>query len=541
MKKTAILYVCTGKYEIFWKDFYLSAEKYFLNDTENEKHYFVFTDNEKIFDEENNPRIHRIKQKVMGWPYDTLKRYDMFLSIENELMSYDFLIFFNANLLFLENVTADEFLPIKESEHILACLHPVFYQKDKSVYTYEKNPESKAFIDIKIPNKEYYYYQGAINGGKTKYLIEAMKVMQKNIDADLEKNIISVWWDESHWNKYLNENTQNLKMVKPSYLYPENSNLNLEPKIFIRNKDQFGNLASIRNIKLKLSRVLLNNIYTRIKNKIIYSIFKVFDKIFYSKFRLLKLKKIRTKDTRRISVAITYYNRHETIHKALFNILNDNRIDEILIVDDGSTTESIKYLSDLTNQINNPKIKISKNEKNLGMYKNKIHAIESAKNDWVILLDSDNTIMKSYIDSIFNIKTWQNDIMYCPSFAWPLLDNREISDKEYNMQSIKDILIHRSKIMKQFLNLGNFFVNKNEFIKSISLYTDCIPYAADSIFINYTWLSNNNKLFIPKGARYVHRVNPDSTWKIQNNDSSIKFENIKNALLTLEKNPKKII
>jgi hypothetical protein len=42
-------------------------------------------------------------------------------------------------------------------------------------------------------------------------------------------------------------------------------------------------------------------------------------------------------------------------------------------------------------------------------------------------------------------------------------------------------------------------------------------------------------------CKYIHRVNPDSTWKIQNVQSAVKFENIKNAILTLETDPKKII
>ena len=30
--RIGILYICTGKYDIFWKDFYLSAERYFMQD-----------------------------------------------------------------------------------------------------------------------------------------------------------------------------------------------------------------------------------------------------------------------------------------------------------------------------------------------------------------------------------------------------------------------------------------------------------------------------------------------------------------------------
>ena len=44
--KILFLYVCIGKYVVFWKDFFLSVEKYVLTDCE--KHYFVFTDSKKF-------------------------------------------------------------------------------------------------------------------------------------------------------------------------------------------------------------------------------------------------------------------------------------------------------------------------------------------------------------------------------------------------------------------------------------------------------------------------------------------------------------
>ena len=43
----AILYICTGKYVVFWKDFYQSFEKKFLKKSEVE--YFVFTDAAYIY------------------------------------------------------------------------------------------------------------------------------------------------------------------------------------------------------------------------------------------------------------------------------------------------------------------------------------------------------------------------------------------------------------------------------------------------------------------------------------------------------------
>ena len=230
--KIAILYVCTGKYEIFWKDFYLSCEKNFIEGAE--KTYFIFTDSVEVYDEKNNPNIQKIFQKDIGWPFNTLKRYEMFSRLADKLKDFDYTFFFNANLLFIEKITEEEFLP-KNNERLLGVIHPGFYNTPKNTWPYELDSKSTAVIDI---NKAQYYYQGAINGAQTKEFLQAIKTLKNNTCTDLENNIIALWHDESQWNKYLSENKNIVKSLSPSYLYPENSNLPLQPKIFIRNKEK---------------------------------------------------------------------------------------------------------------------------------------------------------------------------------------------------------------------------------------------------------------------------------------------------------------
>ena len=46
--KIGILYICTGVYDFFWKSFYLSAERYFLQEYSWNREYFVFTDSRNI-------------------------------------------------------------------------------------------------------------------------------------------------------------------------------------------------------------------------------------------------------------------------------------------------------------------------------------------------------------------------------------------------------------------------------------------------------------------------------------------------------------
>ena len=78
--KVGILYICTGKYIVFWEEFYKSCQKYFLSDSECVKQYYVFTDVDKIYQEDVDVNIHRFYQEALPWPDIALKRYLRFAS-----------------------------------------------------------------------------------------------------------------------------------------------------------------------------------------------------------------------------------------------------------------------------------------------------------------------------------------------------------------------------------------------------------------------------------------------------------------------------
>ena len=117
MKKVAVLYIATGKYVRLWPGFLESAEKYLLKSCEVE--YFVFTDVDHLAEEEDNPRIHRIFQEPMPWPYTTLLRFEIFLKAEEQLKAFDYIYFFNANCEFKQPITEEMLLP--RPEKYLCC------------------------------------------------------------------------------------------------------------------------------------------------------------------------------------------------------------------------------------------------------------------------------------------------------------------------------------------------------------------------------------------------------------------------------------
>ncbi|GAE82622.1 family 6 glucosyltransferase [Bacteroides reticulotermitis] len=251
--RIGILYICTGKYSIFWKDFYLSAERYLMQSPAYTREYYVFTDSLKLYDEENNKHIHRIKQKNLGWPDNTLKRFHMFLQIKQQLLQEtDFLIFCNANLLFKQNV-GHEIIPQKGKNQFVGTIHPGFYNSHNYDFTYERRHNSKAYI----PEGEgVHYYAGGFSGGYTKAYLQLCETIKSWVDIDKSNKIVAIWHDESHINRYFLKNPP--LTLSPGYLYPEGWSIPFEEIITIRdkNKEEYGGHILLRKKESWRNKIL---------------------------------------------------------------------------------------------------------------------------------------------------------------------------------------------------------------------------------------------------------------------------------------------
>lgn len=225
IKSICILYIATGPYIAFWKDFYCSFEKYFLN--ECEVHYMIFTDSENIPYSENE-RVNIVYQKPEPWPLPTLLKYHRFLEYEKFLSQFDYLYQSNANIICYQTVTAEEFLPNeKEGENLMFTVHPGFYNKMQCFSPYDRNKKSGAYVSYGDEEK---YVFGAMNGGKTQSFIEFMKQVDYGIIEDLKKNKIALWHDESWVNKMILKRTD-VKLLNPGYCYPVGFDVPFEKKI----------------------------------------------------------------------------------------------------------------------------------------------------------------------------------------------------------------------------------------------------------------------------------------------------------------------
>lgn len=222
-----------------------------------------------------------------------------------------------------------------------------------------------------------------------------------------------------------------------------------------------------------------------------------------------------------ITLAIPSYNRSYYVIESFISVLGDERISEILIVDDHSNIEEFSKLELLISELSNhkgcEKIRLIRNEKNMGSFLNKKECVEKSKFDWVILLDSDNIIDERYLASIEN----KRDIstIYTPSHAIcssPILDYRKYSNTSLNKSDYMKVVLHERNVSWDcILNTGNYFFNKNSYLKCINDESEILEsYAADAFYVIYLWMKNipGAKLEVTEGMEYLHRLHPDSHW-----------------------------
>jgi len=220
--KIGLLIIATGKYIQFINPLQESINKYFMKN--HEVTTFVFTDSKDFM---SKPGQKVIFQQHIPWPGSTLYRYNIFKSNEKNIEEMDYLYYCDADMLFVNDV-GDEILG-----DLVATQHPGFYNKPRELFTYETNPESKAFIP---KDKGTKYFIGAFNGGKTSEYLKLITKLAHNTSYDTRRGIIAVWHDESHMNRYFIDNEPTL-ILSPSYCYPELLNIPFERKLLALDKN----------------------------------------------------------------------------------------------------------------------------------------------------------------------------------------------------------------------------------------------------------------------------------------------------------------
>ncbi len=249
-------------------------------------------------------------------------------------------------------------------------------------------------------------------------------------------------------------------------------------------------------------------------SKFLKFIYKIIDPVFYSRFYIRYLDRSHAcpGEKRSASVAITHFERSNQLVVALKNIYADPRISEIIILDDGSSEKCVKSCIRLLGPFKK-KVRLFHRDANLGPFFTKVQVIGLCTNPWSFILDSDNSIFTSTLDSVFSIPEWNADTIYCPGRSFPVFDLRSYGDVTLDFEKFCDM--KGAEIRERFIpffNDGNYFVNARVFHSLLVPFLSLNIRRVDSAFVNYVWLSSGKKLRLLPKAAYYHRMSRNSHW-----------------------------
>ena len=202
--KVGLCVMATGRYVEFVKPLFDSMQQYFLPD--HDVYLFVFTD-QPVPD---HPKIIRMYQQRLGWPYDTMLRFNAYYKYRNVLNTMDYLYASDVDMLFV-NLVDNEILG-----DLVATISPGFYKTGRKE-DYDRNPKSLAHVE---QGQGTYYFAGGFWGGKTERFLEASYTCGLRIAKDLTNAVIAKYHDESHWNHYCIENPPTV-VLTPEYCSPD--------------------------------------------------------------------------------------------------------------------------------------------------------------------------------------------------------------------------------------------------------------------------------------------------------------------------------
>ncbi len=215
------------------------------------------------------------------------------------------------------------------------------------------------------------------------------------------------------------------------------------------------------------------------------------------------------------SILIPAFNVDKYIDKCIQSILNQSHANfEVIIIDDGSTDETLKICKKYESI--DSRIKVF-HQLNMGIVETRNRLIKLANGNWVVFIDADDYVKENYLSCFTNyINEFPDaDVFVCDYITWEKGDEfKEIkrpfqSKQEYLLQLLGWRCANTAlwaKVIKKELIENNHI----EFVKGISLGEDlCFMSrlfynAKDIIYVseeNYIW-NRTNVLSMTKSEKY---------------------------------------
>jgi glycosyltransferase involved in cell wall biosynthesis len=213
------------------------------------------------------------------------------------------------------------------------------------------------------------------------------------------------------------------------------------------------------------------------------------------------------------------------LEKSLPQLLLNDYVKYLVISDEtGEDVEAIQASKWSTH----PKLRLSVNEKRLGMYANKRRCVELSPTDWVAVLDSDNIFPDIFFEALFDL--WKDEgsstkTVYAASeIVRVFLKTGESEERTRHFSGMRITQANWNQVLK--MKAWNFLLNDGNWVGHRSMLDAWPPLseekvrATDSIRIIKNIVQQGWTYYIVPGMKYIHTVHDDSEWIKTEADSS---------------------
>ena len=183
----------------------------------------------------------------------------------------------------------------------------------------------------------------------------------------------------------------------------------------------------------------------------------------------------------KISVVVPVYNTQKYLKRSLDSLVNQNRTDyEIVIVDDGSSDNSLQICSEYAQKYDFIKIY---SKENGGVSSARNYGIDKARGEYICFVDSDDSVSENYLSLLY--KNIQNADISIGSYQI-VRESENIPflavDKSFNLKQFKEnFLITFSSL---YMNSPCNKMFKKEIIKNNNLFFPVgVNMGEDSVFV----------------------------------------------------------
>lgn len=244
-----------------------------------------------------------------------------------------------------------------------------------------------------------------------------------------------------------------------------------------------------------------------------------------------------------ISLAIPFYNTSKYFLDCIKYAVDDDFVSEIVVNDDHSRQEEYDKLLSLVD--GNDKIKVYRNDINLGAFRNKYITVKNCTNEWVYLLDSDNHPFEETYEVIKTIPEDRSDICFSPRQLFckndTSLDYENVSDYTFKydvigIEETKDAIFKQTKWFDWFINSGNYVINRQMYLDSLRepFEDKSTPLLhADTAAVYYFWLKNGGEFYVVNDLRHNHRLRSESYWNACGSNSMQSVNYYKDKMVNL--------